>query len=262
MDIGPFRSFAMELVAASEDVILPLFRRADLEVIEKSDDTPVTQADRGAEAVIRKLINQRYPDHGIIGEEYGTENEEAEFVWVLDPVDGTFSFARGIPLFGTLICLKYQGQPVMGVINQPIMKECVIGDPSLTTLNGEQVKCSEVSQMDRALFLTTDSRRAAKLQPHTQFDALVEKCRLFRTWGDAYGYLMVATGRAEAMFDPIVNEWDFIGHVPILQGAGGRVSDWDGNDPVGAESVICTNAALYDEVMTILHDKQPNPSAS
>lgn len=255
MDIGPFREFAMELVAASEAVITPLFRREDLEVIEKSDDTPVTQADRGAEAEIRKLINSRYPGHGIIGEEYGSENADAEFVWVLDPVDGTFSFARGIPLFGTLICLKHLGRPILGVINQPFMKECVVGDPELTTLNGKPVRCSDVGEMDRALFLTTDSRRAAKVQPHTRFETLIERCRLFRTWGDAYGYLMVATGRAEAMFDPIVNEWDFIGHIPIMQGAGGRVSDWDGNDAVGASSVICANAALYDPIMDILHGR-------
>ncbi len=256
MDTGQYRKFIQHLVDESEKVILPLFRKSDLEVIEKGDDTPVTQADRGAEAVIRKLINQHYPDHGIIGEEYGEENTNADFVWVLDPVDGTFSFAYGIPLYGTLICLKYQGQPILGAINQPFMQECVIGDDSLTTLNGNPVTCSDVSSLDRALMLTTDTRRPARLQPHTHFDRLAEKCRLLRTWGDAYGYLMVAVGRAEIMVDPIVNEWDFIGHVPIMRGAGARVSDWDGNDPVGASSVICANAHLYDEVMAVLHGRK------
>jgi histidinol phosphatase-like enzyme (inositol monophosphatase family) len=224
--------------------------------MEKGDDTPVTQADRGAEEVIRKLIKEHYPEHGIIGEEYGSEREEAEYVWVLDPVDGTFSFTYGIPLFGTLICLKREGRPILGAINQPVTRECVIGDETVTTLNGKPVRCSAVSSLDRALLLTTDTRRPAALQPHTRFDRLAEKCRLLRTWGDAYGYLMVAAGRAEIMVDPIVNEWDFIGHVPIMRGAGARITDWDGNDPVGASSVICANAALYDDVMDVLHGRK------
>lgn len=253
MESADFRQFIEYLARESEKVINPLFRQENLEVINKGDDTPVTQADRGAEATIRKLINQHYPEHGIIGEEYGEENAEADFVWVLDPVDGTFSFTYGIPLFGTLICLKFQGKPVLGAINQPFMKELVIGDENETTLNGKRVHCSNVHALDRALLLTTDSRRPADLKPESDFQKLAQQCRLLRTWGDAYGYLMVATGRAEIMVDPTVKEWDFVGHIPIIRGAGGTITDWEGRDPVGADSVICANAILHPEVMKILH---------
>lgn len=253
MELADFRQFIEHLARESEKVINPLFRQENLEVVTKGDDTPVTQADRGAEDVIRNLINERYPDHGIIGEEYGEENTDADFVWVLDPVDGTFSFTYGIPLFGTLICLKFQNNPVLGAIHQPFMKELVIGDANLTTLNGKPVHCSNVHELNRALLLTTDPRRPADLKPNSNFEELAKQCRLFRSWGDAYGYLMVATGRAEIMVDPIVNEWDFVGHIPIIRGAGGTITDWEGNDPVGASSVICANARLHPEVMKILH---------
>lgn len=255
MDLSDFRQFTQHLIDESAKVINPLFRQENLEVVFKGDNTPVTEADRGAEAVIRKAINKRYPDHGIVGEEYGVERPDADFVWVLDPVDGTISFTYGIPLFGTLICLKHQGQPILGAINQPFMKECVIGDAGGTTLNGKPVRCSDVDSLDRALLLTTDARRPASLKPDSHFDNLARQCRLFRTWGDAYGYLMVAVGRAEIMVDPIVNEWDFIGHVPIIRGAGGIITDWEGNDPVGAKSVICANAALHPKVMEALHQE-------
>jgi len=253
MDQTDYRQFIEYLVAESEAVINPLFRKENLEVVVKGDDTPVTQADQGAEKVLRQRINERFPDHGIIGEEYGSENPDADFVWVLDPVDGTFSFTYGIPLFGTLICLKHEGRPILGAINQPFLKECLIGDESGTTLNGKPVTCSSVDSLDRALLLTTDPRRPASLKPQSNFQKLADQCRLFRSWGDAYGYLMVGAGRAEIMVDPIVKEWDFIGHVPIIRGAGGIITDWEGNDPVGADSVICANAALHPGVMEILH---------
>lgn len=248
-----FWPFMEHLVRASEQVILPLFQSADLAVDDKSDDTPVTQADRGAEQVIRRLIQEHYPDHGIIGEEYGTEKPEADYVWVLDPVDGTFSFAHGVPLFGTLICLKYLGQPILGAINQPVLRQCVIGDGTRTTCNGRPVRVSSIDSLDRALLLTTDSRRPAQYWPRSDFAGLAARCRLFRTWGDAYGYLMVATGQAEIMCDPIAKEWDFIGHVPIIRGAGGVITDWEGHDPVGKNSVIAANAALHPRILEILH---------
>mgnify|MGYP006266844003 CR=1 FL=1 len=253
MDLEPFRQFIEALARDSEAVINPLFRNDALEVVVKGDDTPVTQADRGAEEVIRRRINETYPEHGIIGEEYGEENPDADFVWVLDPVDGTFSFTYGIPLFGTLICLKHEGRPVLGAIHQPFLRELVIGSDAGTTLNGQPVRCSDVDSIDRALLLTTDPRRPSELKPDSNFEGLAGKCRLFRTWGDAYGYLMVACGRAEIMTDPIVKEWDFVGHIPIIRGAGGIITDWEGNDPVGASSVVCANAPLHPRVMEILH---------
>ncbi|MGB0371130.1 MAG: inositol monophosphatase family protein [Opitutales bacterium] len=253
MDTAKLWDFTQLLVDNSAEVILSYWDRDDLEVVNKGDDTPVTLADKGAEEVMRALINQHYPEHGIIGEEYGNENEDADFVWVLDPIDGTFSFAHNIPLFGTLICLKYQGKPILGAINQPVLKKCLIGDGEVTKLNGKIVTCSDTTELDRATLLATDNRTAAEYQPNTHFTKLTESVRVFRTWGDAYGYLMVGCGDADIMTDPIVNEWDFIGHVPIIRGAGGIITDWEGKDPIGGSSVVCANKHLHPKVMEVLH---------
>ena len=253
MDTSKLWEFTELLVDESARVIMSYWDREDLEVVNKGDDTPVTLADKGAEAAMRKLINQHFPEHGIIGEEYGNESEDAEFVWVLDPIDGTFSFAHNIPLFGTLICLKHQGQPVLGAINQPVLKKCLIGDGEVTKLNSKAVTCSGTVDLDRATLLATDNRTAAEFQPGSDFTKLTESVRVFRTWGDAYGYLMVGCGDADIMTDPIVNEWDFIGHIPIIRGAGGIITDWNGNDPIGGNSVVCANKHLHPKVIEILH---------
>ena len=251
-----FWKFTEYLVSVSAEAIMPYWDQADLEVIEKQDDTPVTRADRGAEAAMRKVINERYPEHGIIGEEYGEENSDAEYVWVLDPIDGTLSFTHHVPLFGTLVCLKHRGVPVLGAINQPVLNKCVIGDGEKTVLNGKkQVYCSTEPELSRATLLTTDPRAATKYHPKSKFSSLVDGVRTYRTWGDAFGYLAVATGGAEIMVDPIPNEWDFAGHIPIIRGAGGAITDWYGNDPLGADSVIAANPHLHGEVLKRLHDK-------
>ena len=134
------RAFTLELARASGDFIRPLFGRRDLPVELKSDQTPVTFADRGAEELLRRMINQNFPAHGIIGEELGAENPGAEFVWVLDPVDGTKSFVTGVPLWGTLIALLHRGQPVLGCIHQPVLQQLMLGDGATTTLNGRAVR--------------------------------------------------------------------------------------------------------------------------
>jgi myo-inositol-1(or 4)-monophosphatase len=255
IDTAAFKPFVRKLVEASETVILPFFGSDSLEVERKSDDTPVTIADRKAEEVMRRLINGAYPKHGIVGEELGEENPDAEFVWVLDPIDGTKSFAAGIPLFGTLICLKYQGQPILGAINQPVLKQCVMGDENGTSLNGKPVRVSQTERLEEALLLTTDCLRPRDYKDGAAFDRLARKCHMFRTWGDAYGYLMVATGRADIMTDPILAEWDFVGNIPLIRGAGGVVTNWEGGDPVGGESVVTANPTLHPQVMEILHDQ-------
>ena len=128
MDLTPYRSFLVELARQSGDFIRPYFAQPGLQVDTKSDDTPVTLADRGAEELMRRLIAQRFPEHGVIGEEYGNDRPDAEWVWVLDPIDGTKAFASACPLFGTLIALQHQGRPVLGAIHQPVMGQLLVGD--------------------------------------------------------------------------------------------------------------------------------------
>jgi histidinol phosphatase-like enzyme (inositol monophosphatase family) len=250
MDLSAHRAFLEELAEASARVIRPLFGSASLAVETKSDLTPVTAADRGAEEVMRAMIARRLPDHGILGEEFGAERTDAEWVWVLDPVDGTKSFAAACPLFGTLIALLHRGQPVLGAIHQPILNQLVIGDGTTTTLNGKPVRCRGTRTIEESTFLTTDWRAPAEHQNGPAFDAVVARARIARTWGDAYGYLLVATGWADVMCDPIMNPWDIAALIPVIRGAGGVITDWQGNTPVDAQSIVaCATAELHAEVI-------------
>ncbi|HYD83238.1 MAG TPA: histidinol-phosphatase, partial [Opitutus sp.] len=230
MDLALYRSFVAQLAEKSGDFIRPFFGDHAVAVDVKSDASPVTAADRGAEKLLRSLIAEAFPTHGIIGEEFGSENADAEFVWVLDPIDGTKSFISGVPLFGTLIALLHRGQPIVGAIHQPILRQLVIGDGTTTTLNGRPVRCRRTTRIEDATFLTSDPLNPAQYQPksYTAYEALARRARLVRTWGDAYGYLLVACGWADVMLDPVMNPWDIAALVPVIRGAGGTITDWSG----------------------------------
>ncbi len=238
MDLGPFRSFMAELALESGAFIRPYFGDANLKVELKSDRTPVTVADRGAEELMRKAIRRRFPSHGIIGEEYGSQNADAEFVWVLDPIDGTKSFVTGVPLWGTLIALLHRGMPLLGCINQPVLGQLMLGDGTVATLNGKRVKCRPTTKLAEAVLLTSCPVNFSQKQGAARTARFLEKPRLVRTWGDCYGYLLVASGRADVMLDPIMNLWDIAALVPIIRGAGGVISDWKGGAPFPADSIV------------------------
>jgi len=254
MDLSAPRAFMEELAAASAGVIRPLFGSTSLAVETKSDHTPVTAADRGAEELMRAMITRRFPAHGILGEEYGAERADAEWVWVLDPIDGTKSFAAACPLFGTLIALLHRGQPVLGAIHQPILNQLVIGDGTTTTLNGMTVRCRGTRSLAESTFLTTDWHAPAHHQDGPAFAAVAARARIARTWGDCYGYLLVATGWADVMCDPIMNPWDIAALIPVIRGAGGVITDWQGNTPVDAQSIVASaTPELHAEVIAGLN---------
>jgi myo-inositol-1(or 4)-monophosphatase len=156
VDLEPYRAFLIEMAVASGDFIRPLFGSHDVPVEIKADQTPVTAADRGAEKLMREMIARRFPQHGVLGEEYGNDRIDAEFVWVLDPIDGTKSFATACPLFGTLIALLHQGRPVLGCIHQPILGQLVVGDGTQTALNGRPVRMREPLDLSSATLLVSD----------------------------------------------------------------------------------------------------------
>lgn len=238
MHLAAERTFLVELATASGDFIRPLFGRHDVAVELKGDLTPVTAADRGAEELLRRMINARFPEHGILGEEFGPERTDAEFVWVLDPVDGTKSFVTGVPLFGTLIALLHHGQPVLGCIHQPILRQLVVGDGVTTTLNGTPVRCRATRALADATLLTCDWTTPSVHQNGPAFDRLSRSVKLARTWGDAYGYLLLATGWADLVVDPIMNPWDIAALVPVIRGAGGVITDWQGGAAYPAASTV------------------------
>lgn len=253
MDLSPYRAFLTELAERSGDFIRPHYGRLDLAVETKSDASPVTLADRGAEDLMRGLIAKKFPAHGIIGEEFGNDRPDAEFVWVLDPVDGTKSFITGVPLWGTLIALLHRGQPVLGAINQPVLGQLMIGDNTTTTLNGRPVRCRRTTQVEKSTVLTSDTLNLAKYQNGPACDRLLARAKLVRTWGDCYGYLLLAGGWADICLDPIMNPWDIAALVPVIRGAGGTITDWKGGAAYPAESTIASaTPELHAEVLKVL----------
>ncbi|MBW7885324.1 MAG: histidinol-phosphatase [Caldilineaceae bacterium] len=241
------------VLADTSAAIIRRYYRADYTVELKADASPVTVADRQAEEAMRELILRTYPDHGILGEEYGDYRPNATYRWVLDPIDGTKAFVSGTYLFGTLIALTKHGRPVLGVINQPVMGDYLVGTANRTWLNGKPVKVSNCGRIEDAILLATDHWNVRNHQNGAAFEELARRAKRYNNWGDCHGYYLVATGGAHIMMDPIMNEWDLMALIPVIEGAGGRITDWQGNDPVGGASSVATNGMLHDEVIRALN---------
>lgn len=240
-------------LAGESGVLIRKYYRSGYQVENKVDATPVTVADRAAEERMRELIMEAYPEHGILGEEYGHHKPGAAFQWVLDPIDGTKNFISHGYLFGTLIALTEHGRPVLGAIHHPLVQDLLIGDGAQTLLNGEPVRVRSCAQVEDAVMLTTDPFAPAKYHNGPAFDLLARRVKRFRTWGDCHGYYMVAVGGADVMTDPVMNYWDRVALVPIIEGAGGRITDWRGGDAIHGDGVVATNGILHDEVIRLLN---------
>jgi len=220
----------------------------------KRDDTPVTQADREAETLIRERIQKYHPAHAILGEEHGATDGAGDgqvYRWLIDPIDGTKSFVTGVPLWGVLVGVEVRGAPSVGVIYLPALDEMVSAATGLgCTWNSRVARVSQVATLGEATLLTTS---VVECQARSAgFDALAAKARLTRGWGDCYGYVLVATGRAEIMLDAAMKPWDSAPMLPILTEAGGRFTDWRGRPTIWGEDAIATNGALFAEVSRIL----------
>ncbi len=231
----------------------------------KSDDSPVTIADREAERVIRAAIAERYPDHAVLGEEEGdTGSSDAEWRWILDPIDGTRSFVRGSPLYGVMIGLEHKEPgaaeriPVIGVVHMPALGEIVYAAKGLGCWwNGRPCRVSQIDHMDNSLMLATRAggKRYDEAGKQAAYERLVDAAEMFRTWGDCYGYVMVATGRAELMCDPSMEVWDAAALLPILEEAGGTFTDWQGNATIHAGEGLATNGLLLDEALRLIRNR-------
>ncbi|AWI10485.1 histidinol-phosphatase [Ereboglobus luteus] len=254
-ELSEYRDFMIELARRSGEFITPHFGNPGLAVEMKGDASPVTAADRGAEELMRDMIAKKFPAHGIVGEEFGNERADAEWVWVLDPIDGTKSFISGVPLWGTLIALKHRGEPVLGAIHQPVLGQLMVGDGVETMLNGRAVRVRECARIEEATVLTSDPLNVSKYQNGPAYDELLAKARLARTWGDCYGYLLLAGGWADVMLDPIMNPWDIQALIPVVRGAGGVITDWRGGDPVNADSIIAAGPGLHAQVVRMVNGK-------
>lgn len=251
-DLSNLLEIARRAAALAGDVIMPLYASGTA-VELKADRTPVTAADRNAELAIREFLARECPGHGILGEEFGELPGDGRHRWVLDPIDGTKSFTHHVPLFGTLVALERDGLPVVGVIACHAAGETVSAALGLgASLNGEPVRVSAVDRLEDATLTMTSYARTAAMHPKG-FSSLVSRCGLARAWGDCYGYLMVATGRAEVMLDPEMSIWDAAALYPVITEAGGGFSQWDGTPGVG-KSVVATNGLLHEAVLAALRE--------
>lgn len=226
-DLQKFTTLAAQLADAARPEIMSRFRTG-IQADAKSDCSPVTEADRASERAMRSLINATFPDHGILGEEYGAENLDAEYVWVLDPIDGTNSFVTGKPLFGTLIALCHNKIPVVGVIDAPAVKERWIGAKGQpTTLNGQPVKVRTCAELSGSwLYATTPAM--FKGDNEAAFKRLSAAAWRTVYGGDCYAYGLLASGHVDLVCEASLGTYDFCALAPVIEGAGGIITDWHG----------------------------------
>lgn len=222
-------SLAHTLADESGKIISRYFR-TDFSIERKGDETPVTIADREVEAALRRIIESRRPDDGILGEEYGPKESKSGLTWVLDPIDGTKSFTVGRPSFGTLIALCEGDIPVLGVIDQPVLKERWVGDTEETTFNGKPVRTAQCANLKSARLASTSPSQLAELHgDHPLWKKLYAECNYIVWGGDCYSYGLLANGWLDGVVEQFLAPYDFAALVPIVQGAGGWMGDWGGN---------------------------------
>jgi histidinol phosphatase-like enzyme (inositol monophosphatase family) len=248
---------ARTIAREAGDVTLRYYQRPDLAVERKSDASPVTAADRDAETLLRQRIAGAFPDDAILGEEFGATEGTSGFRWILDPIDGTKSFICGVPLYTTLIGVEHADQSVIGVIHAPALDETAwgaTGHGAWYSGGGRPPAPARVStkkSLAGGVFLTSQVDLFDVRGARHVFDRLQAIAGITRTWGDAYGYLLVATGRAEAMVDAFMNVWDAAALLPILEEAGGTYTDWNGQRTILGGEGVATNGHVLQEVLTI-----------
>lgn len=248
-DVSEIHKAAIEIARLGGEHTLTYFQKR-FEVERKRDDSPVTVADREAESVMREEIGRRFPDHGVLGEEHGRHNPGAAVQWILDPIDGTKSFIHGIPLYTTLVGVLIDNEPVAGVIYAPALNElCEAAKGEGARLNGETCSVRVCDSLSGATFLSTDATTPALYDFEDAFQTLLRSTRLHRTWGDAYGHMMVATGRADIMFDPKLSIWDAAPLLTILEEAGGSFTDVRGEPTIQTGNGISCSKGLLSEVL-------------
>jgi histidinol-phosphatase len=246
------RDFAADLAWNAGKLTLRYFQ-TDIATELKSDDSPVTIADRESERLMRRMIEARYPDHSILGEEEGETRPGATYKWILDPIDGTRSFVRGVPLYAVLVGLERDGEMVAGVINCPAVGDLLIAAQGEGCFwNGRRTRVSQTKTLRESLLLTTDSTAMAHYGRAEAYERMVRATAMQRTWSDAYGYVLVATGRAEIMLDPRMSVWDCGALLPVLHEAGGTFTDWKGTPTVYGNEAIGTNGHVYEELMQLI----------
>ena len=252
MNFQPYLTFVKQLAYSAGKITLQYYNKG-IEHDLKADETPVTAADKAAEEFVRREIEKTYPSHAIVGEEYGEKAGEGNpFRWIVDPIDGTKSFIKGVPFYSVLIGLEIEGISRVGAVCFPALDEVLYAADGLGAwCNGKRVHVSEVKDMKKAVFVYTSWAGFRTRKRLDVFENLHRDCFFGRGWSDAYGYYLVATGRAEIMLDPSVKIWDVAPYPPIFREAGGFLGSWEGEEGHTHGEGLAVNAALKRKVLKL-----------
>ena len=242
-------SEAVALTCEAGRLTLDWFNDHELSVGRKDDGSPVTEADKAAETFLREALSKRFPDDGVIGEEYPEERGTSGRTWIIDPIDGTRSFVRGVPLYTTLLAMIDQHGPAIGVAAVPPLDEAVWAGRGLGCYhNGRRCQVSPQTELSRSYLCAS----GFEWWPEGAFDRVKTAGARMRTWGDGYGYVLVSTGRTDAMIDPGLNLWDIAPMLVIIPEAGGRITQWNASTTPSAGDWLATNGAIHDELLARL----------
>jgi histidinol phosphatase-like enzyme (inositol monophosphatase family) len=250
--------FSLSATQEAGKITLEYFQ-TNLKIERKADQSPVTIADRRSEEKIREMIGRFFPNHGIVGEEFGETKGAGEYTWYIDPIDGTQAFVRGVPIYGVLLGLAKRNELVVGVAHMPALNETVsaaVGQGCYW--NGRKASVSQTSQLRDAFFCHAGAEYFQETGRLEVYQKLVSETHRQRTWGDCYGHILVATGRADLCVDPILSPWDAAPMIPILKEAGGSFSDWKGKETIFQKEGISVNQKLRDHVLRIT---EPNANS-
>lgn len=251
IDTSEFKKVALDAIKKSEERILYYFHNIP-KIETKIDKTPVTKADKEAEEIIISTIKKAFPSHGFIGEEFGNDNENAEFTWIIDPIDGTKNFIHGLNFFGTVLGLKYQNEIILGVSNMPAIGELLYASVSdQTTLNGKPARVSKIDQLENC-YVNFNPQHFYDQKMVNIVQALEKRVLGMRGFGDTYGYHLVATGRADIFFEFGPKAWDISAYQIIIKQSGGKYSDFDGDELALGGTCLATNGLLHKEMLQII----------
>jgi histidinol-phosphatase len=244
--------FSVEVARAAGAITLKHFKGSFV-TERKTDNSFVTNADRETERYLRERISSAFPDDGILGEEEAPKLGASQRRWILDPIDGTYSFVHGVPLYGVLIGVQVGDETVLGVANFPAVGELICAARGLGCFWNDAPACvSSIASLDEALLLSTDFELCEQYGFGRPARVLLQRTQERRGWGDSYGHMLVATGRAEIMLDPIMNIWDCAALLPIVEEAGGTFTDWNGERTIDGGNAISTNGLLFEDVLTTI----------
>ncbi len=249
---------AIEIAREAGDLILRHYQHPDLSIEMKADATPVTIADREAESLLRERIEDCFPDDGLLGEELGDQPGTSGYRWILDPIDGTKSFMHGVPLFGTLIGVIKEGRAEIGVCRLPALQEVVYAATGRgcwwqqCEAEPRPARVTATPHLSNALLCYTSTGYFEQAGELPLFDALRKACRRSRGWGDCYGHVLVATGRADLIVEAALQPWDAAGFVAIMREAGGHFVDWSGRESFDSGGGMSVNATLLPEVLELI----------